>query len=276
MKNIYKIIVITIVFLTLNACQDVVEVDLETAHERLVIEALLKWENGTSGSDQTIQLTKTASYYTNDIIYATGASVKVINLDNLAEFTFTETSNGIYETTTFVPVLNADYTLEIEYNGEHYVATTKLLPTPTIDTIDQSTDNGFSTIDPEVNVYFQDYANQSDYYRTYFSQNRAGDEVDWEYSNYDARYEDGNLLHDFYESDDILVDDIFTIEIYSISEQFNVFLNLLEQQAGESHGPFSSPPVNVKGNCINTTTETNYPYGYFGVFEMHQASYTFQ
>ena len=59
------------------------------------------------------------------------------------------------------------------------------------------------------------------------------------------------------------VGDQFAINVYKISEQFYNFIDVLETQGDSSFGPFSSPPVNVKGNCINITDENHYPYGYF-------------
>jgi hypothetical protein len=55
MKVILKIIaVFCIVFF--SACEDVIEVDLDTASPKLVIDAALKWEKGTVGNQQTITL----------------------------------------------------------------------------------------------------------------------------------------------------------------------------------------------------------------------------
>jgi len=279
MKNIFKIITILSIFFSLNACQDVVDVDLETAQERLVIEALMNWENGTTGNNQQIKLTKTASFYTNEIIYATGANVKIINTNSLAEFIFTETTNGIYETTNFIPVLGDNYRLEINYNGQNYTAEEELLATPSIENVDQTLDNGFSTTEPEVNIYFQDDINQENYYRTIFTQYRpsTSEIIDTDDYNLSDDFENGNLMSDFYESDIIMIDDVFEIVLYSISEGFYNYIELLNVQADSGIGPFSSPPVNVKGNCVNTAdNEANYPYGYFALFEVQTVNYTFQ
>jgi hypothetical protein len=279
MKNIFKITVILSIFISLISCQDVVDVDLETAQERLVIEALIGWENGTTGNNQQIRLSKTASFYTNEIAYATGANVKVINTNTLTEFIFTETTNGSYETNSFIPVLGDIYRLEINYNGQNYTSEEKLLATPAIANIVQTTANGFSTTDPEVNIYFQDDINQDNYYRTIFTQYRPSisEIIDTDDYNLSDEFENGNLMSDFYESEDILVNDEFEIVLYSITEGFYNFIALLNVQADSGIGPFSSPPVNVKGNCINTANnEANYPYGYFALFEVQKENYTFQ
>ena len=277
MKTI-KIIAITLFLITLNACQDVVEVDLQTGQERLVIEAFIGWDEGTVGNEQSILLTKTASFYTNEIVYATGAQVKITNLDTTNEFIFTETTPGNYETSTFVPITGDRYRLDIVYDGNSYQGEETLLPTPTISTVDQSVSDGFSSTEPEINTYFQDYANEENFYRIVIDQSRpsSSDTFPSEQYNYSDDFQDGALLKDFYESDDIEVGDVFDITLYSISSRFNDFLDLITEQSNSGFGPFSSPPVNVKGNCINTTNQEDYPYGYFVLTQVSHASYTFQ
>jgi len=278
MKNRYYSIIASFILITFYACEKVVDVPLETAQERLVIEALIAWENGTIGNEQTIKLTKTASYYTNDIVYATGATVTIIDTNTTATFSFTETTPGIYTTSTFVPIVGDNYRLTIAYNGSQYVGEETLLATPAISVVDQSTADGFSTTDPEVNVYFQDDANENNYYHIDLSQTRpsSGDEINNDYYNYSDEFENGNILHFFYENEDIIMNDTFDISLYSISTRFYHFLQLLDVQANSNAGPFSSPPANVKGNCNNITNEDLYPYGYFALFEKQNTTYTFQ
>ena len=61
MKNIKYILLILTVFF-FSACEEVVDVDLNTAPPRLVVDASINWVKGTDGSQQTIKLTMTGSY----------------------------------------------------------------------------------------------------------------------------------------------------------------------------------------------------------------------
>ncbi len=276
-KYIYIIILVITSF---YSCEEVVDVDLETAQERLVIEALIKWERGTDGANQVIKLTKTSSFYNNQIVYASGAIVTVTNTENQQSFIFNETENGLYTTSTFEPVLNAVYDLEIKYNDETYTATSTLFEAPEIIEVTQSIEGGFFTDTPEVNISFQDFIDQEDYYRISFVQYRQiannVEEIDGDSYIYDASFEENNILSDYYENEDLQAGDSIDISLYKISKQFYNFIYVLEEQAGSGHGPFSSPPVNVKGNIINTTKEDHYPYGYFGLGQVSTASYTFE
>lgn len=272
-----KLIIILLFITHLFSCQEVVEIDLETAQERLVIEALINWENGTTGNEQTIKLTKTSSFYNNQIIPATGATVVIENIDSQEVFNFNETSNGIYQTNTFVPLLNNTYKLQVTYENESYKAESTLLPSPPIIEVTQSLEGGFSVEDPEVNISFQDFIGQDDYYRIIFSQFRpsTNEEIENLIYTYDSRFESDNILSTFSESDNILTGDSFDITIYSISKPFFNFLEKLENQSEESEGPFSSPPINVKGNIVNTTNKAKYPYGYFNLHEVSKTLYIF-
>ena len=271
-KYIYLIIV-----MSLFSCQEVVDLNLETAQERLAIEAMIKWEKETVGNEQVIKLTNTSSYYNNEIVYAVGAQVSVTNTTTSQSFIFTEIEDGIYVTNTFIPIINNVYQLEITYNNEVYKAEETLFESPEILEITQSIEEGFSSEDPEVAVSFNDFENQRDFYRVQFSQYRPSvdETINTDGIAYDSRFVENNLITIFYESDDLEVNDEFTILVSKISSQFYNFINVLEQQ-GDSSGPFSTPPVNVKGNCINTTNESNYPYGYFGLNQISVANYTFE
>ncbi len=64
-----------VVFFT--SCEDVVTLDLETGETRLVVDAEIIWKKGTSGNEQTIKISKTASYYSGSTPKVSGAQVRV-------------------------------------------------------------------------------------------------------------------------------------------------------------------------------------------------------
>ena len=66
MKNIYKyhhVSFILILISFLISCTDTVDVDVPNAGSRLVIEASLNWEKGTSGQTQTIKLSESTGFF---------------------------------------------------------------------------------------------------------------------------------------------------------------------------------------------------------------------
>ncbi|GAL81396.1 hypothetical protein JCM19274_2472 [Algibacter lectus] len=55
-----KIIYILLISLSFTACEDVIDLELNSAEPRLVIDASLKWIKGTDGKNQFIRLTLSA------------------------------------------------------------------------------------------------------------------------------------------------------------------------------------------------------------------------
>ena len=85
MKNIQYISVL-ILSLFLFSCEEVVNVDLDTAAPRLVVDAGINWEQGTDGAIQKIKLTTTTNYYSSNIPIVTGATIFVKNISKLVLF----------------------------------------------------------------------------------------------------------------------------------------------------------------------------------------------
>ncbi|CEN52648.1 conserved exported hypothetical protein [Capnocytophaga canimorsus] len=58
----FKTILLSLFITCLASCQKVVNVDLETAAPKLVIDAAIDWQHGTKGNEQTITLYPTNGY----------------------------------------------------------------------------------------------------------------------------------------------------------------------------------------------------------------------
>ena len=76
MKTIIKYFILAISFAFIG-CEDVIDVDLNKSEPKLVIDASIKWEKGTTGNEQTIRLTTTGDYFNNTVHVANGAVVTV-------------------------------------------------------------------------------------------------------------------------------------------------------------------------------------------------------
>src|SRR5690554_5648591 len=115
-----KLIVLLFFSGIVTSCEDVIEVDLNNAPPRLVVEAnLYVWDNG--GSLSSVKLTTTAPFFDNTLPIITNADVKITD-ENGVVYPFLHAENGIY-TASLLPQLNVDYSLSIQYDGETYSAT---------------------------------------------------------------------------------------------------------------------------------------------------------
>lgn len=276
-----KHITLALIILT-TSCTDVIDVDLQTEAPKLVIEASIDWEKGTEGNNQTIKLSTSKPYFdTTSNTAVTGALVKVVNDLDLTEYVFTDQNNGTYTTNNFVPVIGQSYSLEVVYGGETYLAQETLMPVVDIEEVNQSLEGGFNDEALEVNIYFQDPADEENFYLLKFHE--QGDLlVDLEEES--DEFTNGNLLSDFYEKEndedtnqkEFEAGDVVDIWLYGISKQYHNYMRLFIEQYYSGEDPFATAPVELRGNCVNITKPDNYAYGYFRLTQVVKTSYTFE
>ncbi|MER3376608.1 MAG: DUF4249 domain-containing protein [Allomuricauda sp.] len=280
MKPFY-IIYICLLFVGVS-CTDVIEVDVPEAPPRLTIEASLDWEQGTSGSDQTILLSTSTPYFAEQkIAPVLGASVRVTNEDSGDEFIFEDQNNGEYTTSNFIPVIGDTYALEVIYNDERYTATETLVPVSDIVDVFQSTEGGEDKDALEVNVTFNDPADIENYY---FLRFKSDADLFPELYYIKDEFIDGNEFTIYYEKiedeDDAIKEfqpgETVDIAFYGISKQYHDYLRLLVDQYENSGSPFSPTPVPLVGNCVNIDNPNTIAFGYFRVTEAIKTSYTIE
>lgn len=268
--------------LSFFSCTDVIDVAVPTAPPRLVVEASLDWQKFTPGNQQSIKLSISTPFFENlDANPASGAMVKVTRDSDGAEYLFTESIDGTYVTSSFEPLLGEAYTLQIDYEGETYIARETVQSVVRIDDVFQTRENGFDKDALEVNVIFTDPANIANYYLIKFQ--RRGDLLPTLFDIKDE-FTDGNAINIIYEklSDEDTGEtefepgDVVDIELLGISEQYYDYIRLLIEQSGSSGDIFSTIPAEIRGNCINLTDPENYAFGYFRLTEVDVQVYTFE
>ncbi|WP_413997617.1 DUF4249 family protein [Flavobacterium sp. W1B] len=271
MKKIAYCFVILIAFL-LNSCEEVVQVNLDTAPPKLVIEASINWKKGTTGNNQKIKLTTTTDFYNPIIPKVSGAIIYIKNSSNQT-FTFLEIpKTGEYICSSFLPMLNETYKLTVIHNGNTYTATETLKSVAPITKIVQNDAGGITGKDIEIKTYFNDPANESNYY---FYKYAYSDQLKSNYYAADDALFQGNEFFSKSQNDEIKSGDLIEITHYGVSKTYYNYLKVLVSIAGSnSGGPFQSPPATVRGNIINTTDFANYPLGYFSLSEVDVRSYT--
>ena len=271
MKNIF--LAFTILFL-LNSCEDVVDIPLTTATPKLVIDANISWKKGDLGDKQTIKLTTTSDFYSGSVPPANGATVFVTNSTNTV-FNFIENgSTGNYECNNFVPTTGENYTLTINYKGQTYTATDKLLATPPILNIQQQTLPGFTGTRQEIKFFYQDNGAENNYYLISF---KNSPDLLPRYAALRDEFFQGNIMFGLFTNDEIKAGDNLFMSVESISNRYYTYFQKLNSQAGgQGGGPFSTPPATVRGNVINQTNNENFPLGYFTVTEIDTRNYLVQ
>ena len=259
-----------------SSCEKVVDIDLNNAEPKLVIDAIIKWQKGTSGENQTIKLSLTNDFYTNDILPASGAVVKVINSGG-TEFDFLETvpNSGEYICTNFVPVIDEIYALAIQYDGQIYTASSKLFATPEIINVTQETVQGISGEDEiEVKYFYQDNGAEDNYYLLgVVNPNKQIPE----FGVVSDEFFQGNVMFGFYGSSETEPGITLGLSVQGISIGYYNYMNKLVTIAGSGSGnPFATPPATIRGNIVNETNADDFPLGYFFLSEIDSINYLVQ
>ena len=260
-----------VVLFSFTSCTDVVDVNVPTGKERLVIEASIDWVKGTQGNLQQIKLSNSTPYFAkNTENPVTNAEVKVVNTNDGAEFVFQHSVNGLYTTSNFIPVLNDSYSLEISYNGNMYAAEETLLSVTEITKIEQTSENGFNLDDSEVRIYFNDPSGVENYYLAQFKSNQTSIPY---LETLKDEFVDGN--QNFIEYEDSNIGTQLNIRLYGISETYYNYMTLLIQQ-NQSDGVFQTIPSALIGNCKNVNDPKEEVLGYFRLSEVDKTNHTIQ
>ena len=267
---------ITILFLVtaciFTSCEEVIDVAVDTAPSKLVVEAAINWQKGTVGNIQSIKLTSTTGYFEKTIPVVSDAVVTVKNSSNTA-FNFIEKTNtGIYTCTNFVPVLNETYTLAIVTNGQTYVATETMYAIAPITKLVQNNQGGFTGQNIEVKAFFNDPPNEPNYY---FYRYEYPNQVKASLYTDEDTFFNGNEFFSISQNDSLKVNEKIKVVHMGISKNYYNYVSILVSLAGQNGGgPFQSPPATIRGNVVNVTNATNYPLGYFSLSETDSKEYT--
>ncbi|MET0637884.1 MAG: DUF4249 domain-containing protein [Chitinophagaceae bacterium] len=275
MKLIQKSMIITVglsVGLFVTGCEKAIDLPLETASPRLVIDASIDWIKNTAGNEQKIVLSTTTGYYNADFPSVSGALITVTNASNTV-FNFVEASGmGQYVCQNFLPVIGETYNLKIVLHGETYTASETFTPVPKIeDNIDQNDKGGEMGDEIEVTFNYRDNPGQENFYLNSITQPHSPfPELEVE----DDEHTNGNLMQESFSHEKLKPGDRIDFKLYGISKSYYNYMFKLTLATGNDGNPFPTTPGAVRGNIINQTNNNNYAFGYFRLAEADTKSYT--
>lgn len=269
----YIILIIFLIQGFFSSCEEVVDLRLDTAVPRLVIDAALDWEKETPGSEQIIRIHKTTGFYSNIIPPVSGAIVTVENSAGIV-FTFNQTDPGIYVCFNFIPQMDETYFLTVVVEGETYTAIEIMRAVPVINRIEQGDEGGFSGSEIEVKFFFNDFPNQTNFYLSrYITPFRINPEFD----AIEDRFFEDNELFGYYSNEDLEAGMTIRFSLLGISQNYYNYMRILLGQTSENNGsPFQTPPATVRGNIVNQTNFNNFALGFFRVSEKVTVDYIVQ
>ncbi len=271
-KNI-KYILVLLAVISISSCEEVVDVDLNTAAPRLVIDASIDWVKGTDGSVQKIKLTTTTGFYDSEVPVVSNAEVRIKNTNNDVFEFIEEPGTGEYICNNFVPQLGETYELTVITGGQTYVATEKLYAAPDVESVEQNDEGGVSGDEIELKFFFQDNGAEDNFYLTAFETSITAFP---DYDAYDDEFFQGNRTFGFYLTEDLKSGDETTFSVYGISERYMNYMTILTEITEGGGNPWGAPPTNIRGNLVNQTNSSNFALGYFRLSEVSKMDYTVQ
>ncbi|MEO9534251.1 MAG: DUF4249 domain-containing protein [Crocinitomicaceae bacterium] len=255
MRKLLFIIPVLMVFIS---CEKVIDIPLNEADQKVVVEAQLY----DIPYESFVKLSKTGSVYDDGgFEKIIGASVIVSdNMGNTHVFEEQTGEPGLYLDTTFVALPNRLYTLTVVENGNTYSAISTVNSDVTLDSLDYILNVGGFGQDPNDTSYFTFYnftdnGSEENYYRALTVVNG---EIQTPYLNDDKLFNGNNFRQPFF-GDAFGPGDTLTAYLTSMDKPAYTYFVTLESNQN-SGGPFSATPANpvtnIEGGAI----------GFFGVF----------
>lgn len=260
-----NIIIILISSIVLFSCEKVIDIDLNEADRRLVIEG-----NVTSESEPySVILSTSGGYFDNTAIQPVeNGSVQISDEDGNITI-LEQTSPGIYSTDEFIGVENRNYSVQVEVNGEIYSGSDYLPPKIAIDSLFAEIDDfggpGQEEEEKQMNKVsctFTDPVDTLNYYR--FMTFVNGERIDGDFSVYrvtDDEFFDGNTITLGIRGVPADPGDTVRLELQSIGANTYTYFNQLNDAIYGGGGP-GSTPYNPETNLDNGAL------GYFGAYSI--------
>jgi len=262
-----KLLIFPIILFLFYSCEKVINIDLNKANPKIVIEAEL--------SDQSfckVKLTKTVNYdESNTFPPATGAIVKITdNLGNME--TLTETTPGAYNGFTLQGFPGRTYTLQITSEENTYTSVSTIPAPVNIDTVLVEVIVGPHGNEKMIQAKYTDPQSISNFYRLNLFINGTEKEIIF---IDDDRLQDGQLItYPFVPRDPSQglspnTGDTVTVYLQSIDQEVHEYFRTLNQMSGGTHGG-SVSTANPKSNIDNGAL------GYFNAFSVRSKTIVVQ
>ncbi len=164
MKVITKWPRYVLILILIISCEEVIELDLGKAKPRITIEGVITTDPGP----YSVKISQSIDYEeTNNFPPVSGAMVTITDEEEYSEI-LEEVSEGIYHAVGFQGEDGKTYMIEVDYEGEHYSASSTIPKTQvSINSISYEflEESLFNTEGYYMAVFFSDPSEEVNYYR---------------------------------------------------------------------------------------------------------------
>lgn len=264
MKIVKKIILLFVFSIVITSCEKVIDIDLNSASPKYVIEGDIT----NAGGVNTVKITRTKNFdEDNNFEEVTGANVTVT--DNVGNTeTLAMTSPGIYQTSTLMGIPGHTYYLNIDVNGEQFTSVSTMPYPVSLDTAYVFDFTDFGDTLKLVFATYTDSAGIPNYYRHSLIVNGKRDKsIDIS----DDQASDGvsNTRGLFYRDDEgegLKAGDSVTIEMLCIEKPVHLYFFSLNQTISQSAATPANPISNITGGAL----------GYFSAHTFESTTFVVQ
>jgi uncharacterized protein DUF4249 len=262
-RNLFLLIT-SILFI--SACEEVIEIDLNSSDPRIVIEGTVTDQPGS----YQVLISKTADYYDQANYPAVSGAQVTISDDNGFSEELIETAAGIYQTDSLQGTQGRTYTLTAIVEGQTFGAESTMPVALEIDSLYYNiSEGGVRQRDKEgfeLVCNFRDHPQIEDFGRLKVYRNN---ELVDGYFVYNGRLSDGNVIEYDRIRTDLKLNDFVKVELHSIDEPTYEFYSTIGN-ASASTG--SKGRIQTKTPANPETNLTGGALGYFGVFTVRTDS----
>lgn len=167
--RIIPLFIITLFASFLVSCEKVIDISLNSANPKIVIEADLD----DLTTRQVIKISRTVDFDMAQPNEPISNAIVSVTDDRNRVYSFQYVNNGNYERINFEPREGRTYMLKVEVDGEVFESTTKMEKYVNIDSIGIIKDEVFDEINYAVNLKFTDPKDVANYYKYSVSVNES-------------------------------------------------------------------------------------------------------
>jgi hypothetical protein len=253
MKTIKIFTFIFSLTLLFTACQDVIEIDLNSIKAKLVIDAVVS-------DSVVVKISKSTDYFEQGIYPLVSNAVVSITDNSGNSQQLQETSPGTYSETS-AGVEGNTYSLQVEVEGEMYTGSVKMPAKVDIDSISIQPTPDYMEFSGGylVSAHLNDPAGTENYYRLKVSKINSITEQEKVLYVFDDAFVDGNDISMQWDNEQFFEQDTVVVELQTLAEStyeyYRTLSSLFEGGMIGNANP-SNPVTNLSNGAL----------GYFGAY----------
>jgi hypothetical protein len=259
LKESLQIVLSILSVIVFSGCQKVINVDLNEAAPRIVIEGVINDRRGP----YTVTISKSGSFFNQPLLPPVSGALTIITDSSGTIDTLKEVNPGVYLTSKTRGIPGRTYTLKVISERQEYSGTSTMFSHVNIDSLTLVKEesqhfifggNNQNDTHLEIHCFFRD-PDEKNFYRMRVFRN---DSINTEnYRLFDDQYTNGEEIE--LRAARATLGDRFRIELLSLDKQTYEYYRTLEDLLF-SNPVFGSTPANPENNLSNGAL------GYFGAY----------